>query len=77
MLLGCRLFKRCWNLPAGHCVGGCRLFKRCQNLSAGHFVAGVQAVLAVSEPTSRELCGRGAGCLSGVGTYFPGTVWHG
>ena len=26
----------------------------------------------MSEPTSRALWGRGAGCLSSVGTYIPG-----
>ena len=51
-----------------------RLFKLCQNLPARHCVAGVQAVLAMSEPTCRALCYRGAGCISGVGTYLPGTV---
>ena len=52
----------------------CRLFKRCQYLPAGHFVTVVQAVKAVSEPTCRALCYRGADCLSGVRTYLPGTV---
>ena len=28
----------------------------------------------VLETTSRALWGRGAGCLSGVGIYLPGTV---
>ena len=39
-----------------------------------HCVAGVQAVLAMSEPTCRALCYSGAGFLSGVGTYLPGTM---
>ena len=39
-----------------------------------HCVAGVQAVLAVSEHTCRALCYSGADCLSGVGTYLPGSV---
>ena len=43
-----------------------RLFILCQNLPARHCVAGVQAVLAMSEPTCRALCYRGAGCISGV-----------
>ena len=34
----------------------------------------VQTVEAVSEPTCRALCYSGADCLSGVGTYLPGTV---
>ena len=51
-----------------------RLFKLCRNLPAHHCVAGVQAVLAISEPTCRAPCYRGAGCKSGVGTYLPGTV---
>ena len=58
----------------GTVVQGCRLFKRCQNLPPWHCGAGVQAVLVVSEPTPRALWGRGAGCLSLVGTYIPGTV---
>ena len=44
VLQGCRLFKRCQILNAGHCVVGYRLFKRCQNLPSGQCVAGVQAV---------------------------------
>ena len=51
-----------------------RLFKLCQNLPARHCVAGVQAVLAMSEPTCRAPYYRGAGCISSVGTYLPGTV---
>ena len=39
-----------------------------------HCVAGAQAVLAMSEPTCRALCYSYADCLSGVGTYLPGTV---
>ena len=39
-----------------------------------HWVAGVQAVLAMAEPTCRSLCYSYADCLSGVGTYLPGTV---
>ena len=129
MLQGCRLFKRCQNLPAGHCVTvvkavlamseptcralccrdadclssyrtyqvgtvfqwcrlfqrfrtylpttvlqWCRLFKRCQYLPAGHSVTVVKAVLAMSESTCQALCYSGADCLSGVGTYLPGTV---
>ena len=31
----------------------------------------------MSEPTSHALWGRGAGCLSGAGTYLPGTVLQG
>ena len=52
----------------------CRLFKQCQNLPTGHCVTVVQAVQAVSEPTSRALCYRGADCLSSVRTNLPGTV---
>ena len=87
-----RLFKRCRNLPAGHCVTvmqtvyavseptyrtlvqWCRLFKLCQNLPAGHCVTVVKAVLAMSEPTCQALCCSGAGCLSNIRTFRPGTV---
>ena len=37
----------------------------------------VQTVVAVSEPTCRALCYSGAGCLSIVRTYLPGTVLQG
>ena len=37
-------------------------------------MAGVQAVLVASEPTSGALLIRGAGFISGVGTYLRGTV---
>ena len=52
----------------------CRLFKQCRNLPTGHCVTVVQTVLAMSEPTCRALCYRGAGCFSGVKTYLQGTV---
>ena len=52
----------------------CRLFKQCWNLPARHCVTVVKAVLAMSESTCRALCCRGAGCLSNVRTYLPGTV---
>ena len=52
----------------------CRLFKQGQNLPAGHCVTVVKAVLAMSEPTYQALCYSGAGCLSNVGVYLPGTV---
>ena len=72
---GCRLFKWSQNLPPWHNWAG--VLKRCRNLPPGHCVAGVQAVLVVSGPSSLALFGRGAGCLSGVGTYIPGTVEQG
>ena len=34
----------------------------------------MQVVKAVSQPTSRALLGRSAGCKSGVVTYLQGTV---
>ena len=68
----------CLNIVRTYLLGtvlqGCRLFKHCRNLPTRHCFAGVQAGLAMSEPTCRALCYSGAGCLSGVGTYLPGTV---
>ena len=43
VLQWCRLFKRCQNLPAGHCVHGCKLFKQFRNLPTRHCVTVVQA----------------------------------
>ena len=61
----------------GTVVQGCRLFKGCQNLPTSHCGSGVRAVKAVSEPTSRALWVRGAGCLKGDRTYLPGNVGQG
>ena len=74
VLQGCRLFKRCLNLPAGHCVAIVQAFKVVSEHSSQALWAGVQAVYGVSEPTSHALCCRCAGCLSSVGTFLPGTV---
>ena len=76
VLQWCRLFKRCRNLPAGHCVTVVLLVKQCQYLPTGHYFTVMQTVLAMSEPTSRTLCDSVAGCVSGVRTYLPGTVLH-
>ena len=40
VMQGCRLFKRCQNLPAGHCVTVVKAALAIQNLPAGHCVAG-------------------------------------
>ena len=74
---GCRPLSSVRTYLPGTVLQWCRMFKRCQNLPSGHCVAGVQVVKAVSEPTCRALCCRGAGCLSSVGTYLPGTVLQG
>ena len=59
---------------AGTVGQGCRLSSKAQYQPPGHCGTRVQAVIAVSEPTSVALWGRGAGCLSIVGTYLSGTV---
>ena len=74
---GCRLFKPCWNLLPCTVGQGCRLFKRCWNIPTKHFIAGVQAVEEVSKPTCQDMRCSGVGCLSGIGTYLPGTVLQG
>ena len=53
------------------------MFKPTRNLPAGYYVAEMKGVLGLSEPTCWALCCRGAGCLSGVRTYLPGTVLQG
>ena len=77
VLQGCRLFKRCQSLPAGHCDAGVQAVKAVLEPTRQHCVAGVQTVQAVSEPTCRALCCRGTDCLSGVGTCLLGTVCWG
>ena len=44
VLQWCRLFKLCWNLPAGHCVIVMKAVKLCRSLPAGHCVTVMQAV---------------------------------
>ena len=61
----------------GTVLQGCRLFQQCLNLPVGHWVAVMPVVKVVSEPTCRALCYSGAGCLSIVRTYLPGTVLQG
>ena len=51
-------------------VKGCRLFKQCRNIPPGHCGEVVQAVLAVSEPTSQALSGRGACTVEQVCRLF-------
>ena len=66
VLQRCRLFKKCQNLPTGHCVTGVQAVLAFQNLPAGHCVTVVQTVKAVLEPTCWALCYSGAGCLGNV-----------
>ena len=76
VLQGCRLFKRCQNLPDRHCVyRGAGCFSGVSTYLLGTVLQGCS--LAVSEPTCRALCCWGAGCLSNVQTYLPGTVLQG
>ena len=77
VLQGCRLFKRCKNLPAGHCVTVVKAALANSEPTCRHCVAGVQTVEVVSEPTRWALCFNGAGCLSGVKTYLRSTVLQG
>ena len=77
VLQGCRLFKRCWNLPAGHGVAGVQAVKAMSEPTCRVLCAGVKAVSAVSEPISRALCCGSAGCLSGGIIYLLGTVLQG
>ena len=44
VLQGCKLFKRCRNLPAWHCVAGVQAVQVVSDLPAGHCVAVVQSV---------------------------------
>ena len=57
----------------GTVLQGCRLFKRCQNLSARHCAAGVQLIKWCRNLSAGTVL-QGCSCLSGVGTYLPGTV---
>ena len=77
MLQGCRLFKLCQNLPAGHCAAGVQTVYEALNLPAQHCFAVVQAVKSMSEPTCRALCYRVADCLSDVRTYLPALCYRG
>ena len=58
----------------GTVLQSCRLLKWCQNLLVGHCVTVVQTVKEMPEPTCRALFNSCSDCLSGVGTFLPGTV---
>ena len=73
MLQGCRLLKKCQKLPAGHCVTVVKaVLAMSESTCQAQCYSGT--VKAVSKPTCRALCYSVADCLSGVGTYLPGTV---
>ena len=80
VLQWCRLFQRCRNLPSRPCV---TVVQTVLAMSVptyrqyGHCVTVVKTVLAMSVPTYRALCYSGAGCLTGIRTYLPGTVLQG
>ena len=69
VLQGCRLLKRCQNLPARHCVAEVGLLSHVRTYLPGTVLQGCRLFT-----TSWALWGRGAGCLRGVGTCLPGTV---
>ena len=56
---------------------GCRLFKCCSKLPPRHCGAGVQAVKAVSEPTSRALLGQGCRLFNLGWNLPPEHCWAG
>ena len=56
VLQGLRLFKRCLNLPTGHCVAGVQAVYVLSEPTCSLLCAGVQAFKAVSEPTCWLLC---------------------
>ena len=58
-------------------MAGLQAVKWCRNLPVWHCVAGVQAAYVVLEHTCLALHCRGAGCLSGVGTYLQSSVLQG
>ena len=70
---------RCYscNLPNGHCVTLVQTVLAMSVPTCGALCTVVRTVLAMSIPTYRALCYSGAGCLSGVRNYLPGTVLQG
>ena len=51
VLQWCRLFQRCQNLPAGHCVAGVQTVKVVSEPICWALFYGLKAVLAMSEST--------------------------
>ena len=74
VLQGCRLFKRCLNLPARHCVSVLQtLLAVSEPTYPALFYSGADCLSGI-ETTYRALCYSGVDCLSSVRTYLPGTV---
>ena len=77
MLQGCRLLKRCPNLPARHCVAEVKAVKAVSEPTCwALFCRGAGCLSGVRTYLQGTVC-RGAGCLRGVGTNLPGTVLQG
>ena len=78
VLQWCRLFKRCQNLPASHCLTVVQTCLSCVGtylpgtvLSGAGFLSGVRTYLP---GTVLQWCRLGADCLNRVRTYLPGIV---
>ena len=89
MLQGCRLFKQCWSLPAGHCVAGVQTISAMSEPTCWALCCRGADCLS-SLRTYLWLCKRcrnlparhcvtcsDAGCYSSIGTYLPGIVLQG
>ena len=74
---GCRLFKQCWNLPAGHCVARVQAALAVSEPTCpARCCSGAGCLSRVGTVLPGTVL-QVAGCLSGVGIYLPGTVQQG
>ena len=74
VLQWCRLYRRCRNLPTGHCVTVVQTVLAMSEPTYPALCYRGAGCISIAEPTCRALCYSGAGCLSNVRTYLPGTV---
>ena len=76
-MLGCKLFKRCPNLPARHCVAGVQAVLAVLEPTCWALCCGGAGCLSSVRTYLRALCCLGASCLSSVRSYLPGKVLEG
>ena len=65
----CKLFKPCWNLPAGTELQWCRMFKWCLNLPAGTVLQGCRLFKLCWNLTANTVL-QWCRLCSGVATYL-------
>ena len=77
MRQGCRLFKRCWNLPSGQCVAGVQGVSVVLEPTSPVLLGSGACCLSSVRTTSRALLGQGCRLFNRGLNLPPGHCWAG